>query len=716
MRVTGTPGDLSKVHSERAVRLSDAYDDIMTTQTAPKAKNAMAATAAKRDGTRHLDTRDVDVAALGELLLGRWADVRREARRISVDPLIKRVPGEPLREHRDRVVKALHRLVELGVTGRAFPKRIGGSEDPGANISGFEELVLGDPSVAIKGGVQWGLFGSAILLLGTDQHHDAWLEDCMTLRVPGAFAMTETGHGSDVASIGTTATYDPATEEFVIHTPFRGAWKDYLGNAAETGTAAVVFAQLITQGVSHGVHAFYVPIRDPETKQFLPGIGGEDDGVKGGLNGVDNGRLHFDQVRVPRFNLLDRYGAVAPDGEYSSPIASPGRRFFTMLGALVQGRVSLDGSATAVAKLAITIAIKYGDVRRQFAPDRESQETVLLDYGRHQRRLLPRLAEVYAMNFAHEGLMRKYHEVFSGEADTDEDRQDLETLAAALKPLSTWAALDILQESREACGGQGFMAVNRIAPLRADMDIWVTFEGDNNVLLQLVGKRLLTEYAKRMSKPDAATIRAYVADQVEEVVVGRTGLRQLGQDIRDFGSTARRVGWVRDTDSQRQLLTDRVETRVAELAQALRAGKRMNADDAADLFSRHQNDLIMTARAHAELLQWEAFTDALEAADLDEDTAQVLTWLRDLFGLGLIERHIGWYLINGKISANRARAITEYIDTRLLPRLRAHAVELVDAFEFSDELIGAGIATGEERARQDEARAYYAAHASDVRE
>jgi len=663
--------------------------------------------AGSENGPAAADAPGVDVAALGERLLGRWAEARREARRVAQHPWLTRVPGESVPEHRDRTMRALHLLVETGGAAKAFPKRLGGDDDHGGNIAAFEELALGDPSVGIKGGVQWGLFGAAVLHLGTEKHHDAFLPDIMSLRVPGSFAMTETGHGSDVASIGTTATYDPQTQEFVIHTPFRGAWKDYLGNAAEHALAAVVFAQLITRGESHGVHAFYVPIRDPETKAFLPGVGGEDDGVKGGLNGVDNGRLHFDHVRIPRFNLLDRYGSVAEDGTYSSPIKSQGRRFFTMLGTLVQGRVSLDGSALVAAKLGLTIAIKYADVRRQFAPERGAQETVLLDYGRHQRRLITRLAEVYAMAFAHEELLRRFDEVFSGRADTDEDRQDLETLAAALKPLSTWACLDILQESREACGGQGFLAVNRIAPLRADMDIWVTFEGDNNVLLQLVGKRLLTDYAKRMSKPDAATIRRYVADQVEEAVVGRTGLRQLGQNLRDFGSKGRSVLGVRDTEAQRQLLTDRVETMVAEVAGALRAARRMSPADAAELFNRHQNDLILAARAHGELLQWEAFTDAVEATE-DEGTRQVLTWLRDVFGLGLIEANIGWYLMNGRISANRARAITDYIDGRLLPRLRRHAVDLVDAFEIPDALIGAPIALGEEAARQDEARAYQA--------
>ena len=135
-----------------------------------------------------------------------------------------------------------------------------------------------------------------------------------------------------------------------------------------------------------------MPLRDDEGN-FLPGIGGEEDGLKGGLNGIDNGRLHFDQVRVPRENLLNRYGDVAPDGTYSSPIDSPGRRFFTMLGALVQGRVSLDGASTWASALALTIAVTYGNQRRQFDNGAGTPEVTLLDYGKHQRRLLPRLLQ-----------------------------------------------------------------------------------------------------------------------------------------------------------------------------------------------------------------------------------------------------------------------------------------------------------------------------------
>ncbi|MFT4281140.1 acyl-CoA dehydrogenase [Microbacterium sp.] len=647
----------------------------------------------------------IDVPAVTDALLGTWAETRRTAREMIKDPAFWRVEGQSMAEHRERVLGQLRLLVENDGSRRAFPEEYGGLGDNGANLAGFMELVLADPSLQIKSGVQWGLFGSAIYQLGTKPHHDAWLRDVISLDLPGAFAMTETGHGSDVAAIGTTATYDPDTEEFVIHTPFRGAWKDYLGNAALHGKAATVFAQLITGGVNYGVHCFFVPLRDDEGN-FLPGVGGEDDGVKGGLNGIDNGRLHFDHVRVPRTNLLNRYGDVAPDGTYSSEIPSPGRRFFTMLGALVQGRVSLDGAATTATALALHIAITYANQRRQFDSGAGSDEVVLLDYGKHQRRLLPRLAQVYAQFFAGDELLRKFDGVFGGRADTPAEREDLETLAAALKPLSTWNALDTIQECREACGGAGFLAENRLVGLHHDLDVYVTFEGDNNVLLQLVGKRLLSDFARQFRGADPAKLAGYAARQTAEKVFHGAGLRQLGQAVADFGSTARSVELGLRAEQQHELLAGRVQQMIADIAARLRPTAKAAPAEAAAVFNAVQAELIEAARAHAELLQWEAFSDGV-ARTSDDGTRQVLTWLRDLFGLSLIEKHLAWYLLNGRLSTQRGAAVGRYID-RLCGRLRPHAQDLVDAFGFAPEHVRAPIASGAEQERQDEARAHYA--------
>ncbi|MEO6826055.1 MAG: acyl-CoA dehydrogenase [Microbacteriaceae bacterium] len=677
-------------------------DETTTGETTGEAPGETTIDAATRSQTPDAS---VDIEALERLLLGRWAEVRLAARELSARPELHKIEGLSLSEHRNRVSEQLKILVATGAVHRAFPEYLGGHDDHGGNIAGFEELVTADPSLQIKAGVQWGLFGAAVLHLGTERHHRQFLPAIMSLEVPGAFAMTEIGHGSDVASIATTATYDPQAREFVINTPFRAAWKEYNGNAAIDGKAAVVFAQLITGNVNHGVHALYVPLRGDDGAT-LPGVSAEDDGLKGGLNGIDNGRLRFDQVRVPRTNLLNRYGDVSEDGSYSSPISSPGRRFFTMLGTLVQGRVSLDGASVAAAKIALQIAVSYGNERRQFNAGSDTEEEVLLDYQRHQRRLIPRLATTYAASFAHEQLLRKLDDVFSGRDDSDADRQDLETLAAAFKALSTWHALDTLQEAREACGGAGYMTENRLTSLRADLDVYVTFEGDNTVLLQLVAKRLLTDFSRTFAHADAGALARYVVKRAAGKAVHGIGLRSLAQTVADFGSTARSVEQLRGTNGQRALLTDRVEAMVAGAADALRGARKASKADAAAMFNAQQNELVEAAQAHAELLQWKAFTEAVETAGLDAGTTRVLTWLRDLFGLGLIEKHLAWYLMHGRLSPQRAQAVTAYID-RLVARLRPFAADLVAAFGYTQDHVRATIATGVEAERQDEAREYY---------
>ena len=79
----------------------------------------------------------------------------------------------------------------------------------------------------------------------------------------------------------------------------------WITNGAVHARLTIVFAQLIIDGTKQGVHAFLVPIRDKEMRT-LPGVTVVDMGIKMALNGVDNARLNFDNVRVPRTNLLNR--------------------------------------------------------------------------------------------------------------------------------------------------------------------------------------------------------------------------------------------------------------------------------------------------------------------------------------------------------------------------------------------------------------------------
>src|SRR5690625_466111 len=647
----------------------------------------------------------LDQEELQELVLGRWAEDRRKMRKLMEDPIFHHQFDLTIAEHRELTLNQLKELADRQVIRKASPKEFGGQESPGGNIAGFAEMFHAHPSMQIKGGVQWGLFGTAILSLGNEEQHKKWLPAVLNLELPGVYAMTETGHGSDVGNIDTTATYIPEDDEFEIHTPFRAAWKEFLGNAALHGKAAVVFAQLITKNVNYGVHAFFVPLRDDDGN-FLPGVGGEDDGYKGGLNGIDNGRLHFTHVRIPRTNLLNKLGDVDENGDYTTSIASSGRRFFTMLGALVQGRVSLAATAANASALALTGAITYGNQRRQFNAASDVEEQVLLDYGLHQRRLIDRLARTYADTFTVTDLLVKFHEVVSGQNDTDENRQELETLAAGIKAVTTWNAMDVYQESREATGGAGYIAgKNRFNALRDDLDVYTTFEGDNNVLLQLVGRRLLGDYSKELANPSFKVLSRYVAERAEQTLYERSGLRRVVQQVSDIGSDRRSAAWLKDPEVQRNLFTDRVRTQIAEVAEALRPVAKKSQEEQARVFNENQYELIKASKSHAQLLQWESFTDALDEVK-DPETQKIMTWMRDLFALSTIEQDLGWFIEYGRISQQRARTLREYTN-RLAARLRPYAQELVDAFGYNQNHLRMDITSGIERERQDEAMEYY---------
>src|SRR3989440_9292777 len=626
----------------------------------------------------------MEVGRLRAFVDGRWAAIREEVRaQIRASELLRPGDGLSIEDYRARVLEQALMVSQTKSARLFFPREYGGEGDMGGALTAFETIALVDLSLLVKVGVQYGLFGGVIRRLGTERHHQRYLRAAMTMELPGCFAMTETGHGSDVQSIRTTAAYDPSREAFVIRTPDDDARKDYIGNAARDGRMAAVFAQLITGGEGRGVHVFLVPIRD-ERGRPCPGVRIEDCGLKGGLSGVYNGRLWFDQVLVLRDALLDRFGTVARDGAYSSPIANETRRFFTMLGTLVTGRVSVAGAGLSATKLAMTIAIRYGLVRRQFRAAGSDQEVIILDYLQHQRRLLPALATTYALHFAQEGLVESLHKASDGDSADESEQRQLETLAAGLQAVSTWPTTQTIQTCREACGGAGYLSLNRLTELKADTDVFTTFEGDNTVLLQLGAKGLLTNFRDEFGSMDTVGLVRYVADQVVGAVLERTAARSLAQWIADLMPGGEDGTNLLDRRYHAYLLAWR-EKHVLEAA-ARRLKKLMaNGGDAFSAFNAGHHHLLLGARAHVRGVVVGQFTTALDRCD-DPEVKELLEKVYDLHVMALLERERAWFMEHGQLSAARAKAVITTVN-RLCRELRPHARLLVDAFGIPEEVL-----------------------------
>lgn len=629
--------------------------------------------------TSTLPTPDlIPAETLRTVVDGRWAHVRQQTReQLAANADMRANPDLSSADYRGHITDSLKFLTSSGRPHTGFDPSVGGEGDVGGVVTAFAMLAYGDLSLLVKAGVQWGLFGGAVQVLGAERHHEQYLRKIIDGELLGCFAMTESGHGSDVQHLHTTATYDAAAGEFVVHTPYPQARKEYIGNAARDGRMAVVFAQLVTGDEKPGVHAFLVPLRDSDGNP-LPGVTIGDDGRKAGLNGVDNGRLTFDHVRIPRENLLNRFADVAPDGTYSSSIENETARFFTMLGTLVRGRISVAGGAGGAAQKALALAVRFGERRRQFAAPATGEEIAVLDYLAHQQKLLPALATTYALHFTQDDLVKRMHDIQAPGAGPvgAREQRTLEQSAAGIKAIATWHATHTIQTCREACGGAGYLEENLLPALKADTDVFTTFEGDNTVLLQLLAKELLSDYGRTIKKGNPLEIAPLLGRQLAGVLAERTGAASLTRRIpfRGIDLTDRR--------RRRELLeirrADTLAAAIRNLAPAMRKG-----NDEFTVFNSAQDLLLVAARAHVDTLVERSFADKLATID-DPAVRALLERVYDLHVLSVIDRERAWYLETGRLTAAESRSIRPLVNG-LCRELRPYARTLVDGFGIPDE-------------------------------
>ncbi|KYQ94454.1 putative acyl-CoA oxidase [Tieghemostelium lacteum] len=521
------------------------------------------------------------------------------------------------------------------------------NRDPMKYLLSMEMLNMSDPSLSVKLGVHFSLFGNAVLNLGTEKHHLKYIKDIDSWKLPGCFGMTELGHGSNVQGIETTATYDKSTQEFIINTPSDSAQKFWIGNAALHGQACSVFAQLYIDNVHHGVHVFIVPIRNPDGS-VVENVRIMDNGHKLGLQGVDNGRIWFDNKRIPRDNLLNKFGDVQPDGTYVSSIQSKNKRFGSMVAPLVGGRVLIASSALNAAKLAMIVATRYAYSRKQFGS--KGNENPIISYLTHQRRLFPMLAAVIAYTYPIAQLKKIYCEPNKSAQNV----KDLHVWSSGLKAVVSWTKTYILQITRECCGGQGFSSFNQIAGFKSDLDVDMTYEGDNHVLLQQVARNILVELQK-----------------------GRYTITSA-----NHGSS------IYDADFQIQCL----KWRESNLVQSLSARIMSHLDQGRSLEQGWNSNLdIVTflGKAFVDRVTMESFQASIKKAS--NSIKPVLELCRNLFFSWRVSEDLGYFLCNDGISHSTAQKIQDSIN-HLCSEMLPVGLDLVNSLDIPEQFIHAPIA------------------------
>ncbi|KAK4723567.1 hypothetical protein R3W88_026346 [Solanum pinnatisectum] len=520
-------------------------------------------------------------------------------------------------------MKRIGYLLEHGVFKKWLTGK--GPEDELRKLGLLDCLGIYDHSLAIKVGVHFFLWGGAIQFFGTKRHHDKWLKDTEDYVVKGCFLMTELGHGSNVRGIETGTTYDSRTGEFVINTPCESAQKYWIGGAANHATHTIVFSQLIIDGENQGVHAFIAEIRN-ENGDICPNIRIADCGHKIGLNGVDNGRIWFDNFRVPRENLLN----------------SVADRFAAFLSPLTSGRVTIAVSAVYSAKIGLATAIRYSLTRRAFSVTPNGPEVLILDYPSHQRQLLPLLAKTYAMSFAANHLKMMYVK------RTPEMNKVIHVVSSAFKATASWHNMRTLQTE------------NRIGQLKGEYDVQSTFEGDNNVLMQQVSKALFEEYVavKRSKKPFKGlglehmnTSRPVIPSQLTSSTMRQA---QFQNDIFCL--------WERDL----------LECFATEVSQCQAQGK--SKEYAFTLNYQLAEDL------------GRAFSDrAVLHTFLDAEASNVLDLIRSMHVLVTLEEDAA-FLRYGYLSMDNAAIVRKEV-AKLCSERRPHALSLVSSFGLPDAFL-----------------------------
>ncbi|XP_074871002.1 peroxisomal acyl-coenzyme A oxidase 1 isoform X2 [Carettochelys insculpta] len=541
-----------------------------------------------------------------------------------------------------------------------------GIADPD-EIYWFKRMCLG--SFVDPLGLHFSMFTNTLQNQCTVAQQDKWLPLTYGLQIIGTYAQTELGHGTHLRGLETTATYDPATQEFILNSPTVTSTKWWPGGLGKTSNHAIVLAQLYTQGQCKGLHAFIVPIRQLGTHEPLPGITVGDIGPKFGYDEMDNGFLKMDNFRIPRENMLMKYAQVEPDGTYVKPLSDK-----LTYGTMVFIRSFIVGDSARSLCKACTIAIRYSSVRHQSELKPGEPEPQILDYQTQQYKLFPLLATAYAFHFVGAYMKKTYHRI-TGDINQGDlsELPELHALSAGLKAFTTWTANAGIEECRMACGGHGYSCCSGLPDIYVTFTPSCTYEGENTVMMLQTARFLVKSYTQVNSGQLVSGMVSYLNDlSRQHIQPQQVAARHTAMLISDPAS-----------------LVEVYKLRASRLVEA--AAKNFQAElnhrkSQEDAWNRTSVDLVRASEAHCHYVVVKLFTAQLSEIS-DAAVNAVVSNLCLLYALYGISKHAGDFLQAGILTDTQVTQVYQRVK-ELLVAIRPNAVALVDAFDFHDNHLG----------------------------
>ncbi|PSC69663.1 peroxisomal acyl-coenzyme A oxidase 1-like [Micractinium conductrix] len=522
-----------------------------------------------------------------------------------------------------------------------------------------------------------GMFIPTILGQGTPEQQAKWLPLCNRLQIIGTYAQTELGHGTFVRGLQTVAVYDEASKEFVVHSPSLESTKWWPGGMGKTATHVILMARLFVKGKDYGPHSFVVQIRDLATHLPLAGVSVGDIGPKMGFNGVDNGYLSLDHVRIPRDAMLMRFAQVTEEGRYIPPPPDNQKAAYATM---VYVRATIVRDSGDFLSRAVTIATRYAAVRRQTATKLGEPELQVLDYDNVQQILLPLMSRAYALVFMGRSMMDMYHSFDSARARGDFSvLPELHALSSGLKALSTDIAATGIETARRQCGGHGYMLASGLPTLFNSYVQNCTWEGDNNVMyLQTARYLMKAAIAVQTGKPLTGSAK-YLSDAARQ-----PNAKCQVAAPEDWRAPAHQLAALAAVAAQ---LTAQA---AAVLARA--GGGRPGVEGEA--WNSSSVDLIRAARAHIALYLHQNFIECVEAASsqrkLSAGPAAVLRQLVALHGVATLLDAAGDLQERG-YATGRQVALLRGEQRTLVRALRPNAVALTDSFGYPDYMLNSAL-------------------------